>query len=182
VCRNRDRRANRPYQEPRRAWKEARRKLVEAQGGLCAVCGERKPLELDHDHKTGVRRGALCHPCNLMLGGARDDPRVLAKGIEYLARTRLLTVETPARVEPKLCSCGIAIARKSTTCRACARLTKFQPTKIPWPTMAELRARVDALSVPVVARELGVSLSAVYKHLQGRYAHGANAAKPGICF
>lgn len=36
----------------------------------CELCGEIetvKPVEIDHNHKTGKRRGLLCRPCNIRL-------------------------------------------------------------------------------------------------------------------
>jgi len=45
---------------------------MEIQEGTCAMCGgteeEVGPLELDHDHETGLPRGMLCGPCNRALG------------------------------------------------------------------------------------------------------------------
>jgi hypothetical protein len=46
--------------------------LVEAQGGVCAICG-RTPesgsrLFVDHCHATGVVRALLCNTCNLAVG------------------------------------------------------------------------------------------------------------------
>jgi hypothetical protein len=34
------------------------------QAGRCAMCGKSADLRLDHDHKTGLVRGLLCHDCN----------------------------------------------------------------------------------------------------------------------
>jgi Recombination endonuclease VII len=66
--------------------------LLEAQEGLCAVCGNgptgRRLLSVDHDHVTGEVRGLLCNRCNPMLGYARDDVAVLQAAIEYLSRPR----------------------------------------------------------------------------------------------
>lgn len=64
--------------------------LLEEQDGVCAICGDECPihehLSVDHDHETGEVRGLLCAHCNRMLGSARDDITVLARGIEYLNR------------------------------------------------------------------------------------------------
>ena len=64
--------------------------MLEAQGGGCAICGQRPDrlasLHLDHDHATGAIRGFLCVSCNQGLGQFRDDPRLLASAIEYLQR------------------------------------------------------------------------------------------------
>lgn len=51
--------------------------MVEAQGGLCAVCGRDnngKPLCVDHNHTTGEVRELLCTPCNAALGQLQEDP------------------------------------------------------------------------------------------------------------
>jgi len=36
--------------------------------GVCDLCGEHRELNKDHDHETGVHRGVLCNPCNIMIG------------------------------------------------------------------------------------------------------------------
>ena len=70
-------------------------KLFENQGKKCAVCGNNESGKcwcVDHDHSCcgQVRacskciRGIICTPCNLMLGGARDNKEILAKAIKYL--------------------------------------------------------------------------------------------------
>lgn len=47
-----------------------RDELIEKQGGRCAVCGQwfaeypKRDIVVDHDHVTGVIRGALCRNCN----------------------------------------------------------------------------------------------------------------------
>lgn len=49
--------------------------ILEFQGGVCALCAEKnsrygrnkgkpKPLNTDHDHKSGLTRGILCVGCN----------------------------------------------------------------------------------------------------------------------
>lgn len=67
--------------------------MMDAQSGRCAICSiEReklsKNLSIDHDHKTGVVRGLVCQPCNLILGYSADDIEVLKSAIAYLERHR----------------------------------------------------------------------------------------------
>ena len=54
----------------------------------CAICGTEDPgatnWHADHDHKTGQKRGVLCHKCNTGLGLLKDDINVLCSAIEYL--------------------------------------------------------------------------------------------------
>lgn len=64
--------------------------LVDFQGGGC-ICkdwtgynGATRSLSVDHDHKTGVVRGALCKHCNDLLGRVRDDPAYFLRMVEYL--------------------------------------------------------------------------------------------------
>ena len=68
--------------------------MVEAVGGLCAICGqperatrrgEIRGLNVDHDHDTGAVRGLLCSNCNTAIGLLRDDPVRLQAAIVYLS-------------------------------------------------------------------------------------------------
>ncbi len=70
---------------------EEKGELIEFQGGQC-ICGPwtgyngaSRTLSTDHDHKTGVVRGALCKHCNDLLGRIRDDPEYFRRMIAYLA-------------------------------------------------------------------------------------------------
>ncbi len=53
-----------------------KQKLVQAQQGKCAICSH--PITagidscLDHDHKTGLIRGALCRNCNGIEGKVKN--------------------------------------------------------------------------------------------------------------
>lgn len=51
---------------------------------VCAICLGTKKLCIDHCHKTGRVRGALCASCNNMLGQAKDRVDLLLRAIEYL--------------------------------------------------------------------------------------------------
>ena len=70
-------------------------RLLEAQGGCCAICREpptvantrahwNGKLCVDHDHASGKIRGLLCNSCNLMVGYCRDRPGVLQLAAVYL--------------------------------------------------------------------------------------------------
>ncbi len=69
-------------------------KLLEAQGGKCAICGCQETkvmrgkvmyLAVDHCHKTGKIRGLLCNGCNTGIGALKDDPSVLRRAEEYVS-------------------------------------------------------------------------------------------------
>jgi hypothetical protein len=53
-------------------------------GGKCWLCEERTADRIDHCHKTGKIRGALCLHCNAGLGHFLDDTGMLLKAIRYL--------------------------------------------------------------------------------------------------
>ena len=61
--------------------------LIEAQGGMCAICRRRPAVHVDHDHAFDAVRGVLCFPCNAALGQLQDDPQRFRNAIDYLERT-----------------------------------------------------------------------------------------------
>ncbi len=72
---------------------EAYDELLKAQSGVCAICkrvernhykGKPRSLHVDHDHKSGKRRGLLCSACNPVLGLAGDDAEILRRAADYL--------------------------------------------------------------------------------------------------
>jgi hypothetical protein len=62
--------------------------LLELQGFRCAICREVRPLVLDHDHRDGHLRGALCRNCNIAIGFLHDDPALLRAAAAYLEHDR----------------------------------------------------------------------------------------------
>jgi hypothetical protein len=56
------------------------------QAEKCAICGEKRPLNVDHDHKNGTFRGLLCFRCNRALAAFRDDPEKFRRAALYLMR------------------------------------------------------------------------------------------------
>ena len=84
--------------------------LLKGQKYKCAICGSegfildamkhKLKLVVDHNHKTGVVRGLLCHNCNRGLGLFQDNPDILQSAIEYLGRaTTIPKGSTPKQVE-----------------------------------------------------------------------------------
>lgn len=71
--------------------------MLEAQGGVCAICSEPsdKNLHVDHDHACcpGRKscgkcvRGLLCGSCNNMLGKIERKPEILNRASRYLVVT-----------------------------------------------------------------------------------------------
>ena len=78
----------------RRAWvyglhKDDVERMIDAGCSICHAnphADSRVRMHIDHDHRTGMVRGALCQSCNLALGHMDDDPiRVMAM-YDYLMR------------------------------------------------------------------------------------------------
>jgi hypothetical protein len=71
-------------------------KIIRSAPENCEACGT--PFKtthhgacLDHDHKTNLHRGWLCHHCNNALGYAKDSRDRLQLLINYLDRVELLS-------------------------------------------------------------------------------------------
>lgn len=102
--RNQDRSKGKTLQKywPGSSWREALNNfklLQELQNNLCASCGSaetkkynRPPHQIldlcvDHCHNTGKVRGLLCDACNVMLGLAKDNPKVCRDAAVYLEKS-----------------------------------------------------------------------------------------------
>ena len=71
--------------------------MLEAQGGVCAICGNGESkidgrwkrirrLSIDHCHTTGKVRGLLCASCNHGIANFKDNTDTMKKAIEYLLK------------------------------------------------------------------------------------------------
>jgi hypothetical protein len=76
--------------------------MLEAQAGVCAICGEARPeertLHVDHDHETGVIRGLLCFRCNQAIGSLQEDHEIFQTAADYLDRDIELALAIRGRV------------------------------------------------------------------------------------
>jgi len=78
---------------------------------------------------------------------------------------------------PKVCeTCGVTIQRRSTRCPGCA--SRNRPSKIIWPVATDLAMEVTRTSYRAVGTRLGVSDSAVKKHLLRTLGHAPRKHKP----
>lgn len=81
--------------------------LLERQDQRCAIClrhhSEFKTrLAVDHNHKTGEIRGALCNYCNHRIIGRHTDSSLLLRMASYLDRgTGWFVPERPPRKRKK---------------------------------------------------------------------------------
>jgi len=48
---------------------------------------KRRTFDADHDESTGLVRGLLCRPCNLLLGNAQENPFISANAYSYLTHS-----------------------------------------------------------------------------------------------
>ena len=65
-------------------------RMEERCGGLCEVCRKPppkgRPLNIDHDHRTGAVRGLVCTKCNWGLSLLDSDPNWVTNAQAYLVR------------------------------------------------------------------------------------------------
>ena len=90
---------------------EGRLKKLEELAGrvrppVCEICGgATRGIVFDHNHETGQFRGWICHPCNVILGLAKDSPEALRRLANYLEIHTGATIESIMEVNsvlPKL--------------------------------------------------------------------------------
>ena len=82
-------------------------KLNALRSGKCWICGRpgiKRGLNIDHDHRTGLVRGLLCHQCNRGLRWFRDNPADLRSAAEYLETCDQLMVTALSKDVPRTSS------------------------------------------------------------------------------
>ncbi len=63
--------------------------ILISQNGRCKICFDppnKKPLFVDHNHKTNQIRGLLCPQCNYALGLLKEDEKRMLRMIEYIKK------------------------------------------------------------------------------------------------
>jgi hypothetical protein len=65
------------------------KELFNQQSGRCAICrvvqsSLKKPLFVDHNHRTSKIRGLLCTRCNSALGFVDENIKILLTMVDYL--------------------------------------------------------------------------------------------------
>ncbi len=58
--------------------------MVKQQENKCLICGKKKQLVVDHNHKTKKIRGLLCSQCNRALGFVYENKMILLKLVNYI--------------------------------------------------------------------------------------------------
>jgi hypothetical protein len=76
----------------RKQWRSYKKRKTEAMAGRpkpdeCENCGNRGRICYDHCHATGAFRGWICSDCNLLIGKAKDDAKLLRRVADYLEGT-----------------------------------------------------------------------------------------------
>ena len=103
------------------------RKLVQQQGGVCAICKKAdRELVIDHCHATNVVRRLLCRKCNTGLGQFDDDPDVLRAAAAYLEAFRAPGQKKTAR-SLKPCAGPTSRRRRSRSRAARSRRCRGTP-------------------------------------------------------
>lgn len=68
--------------------------MLDQQRGVCAICAQppdaRGPLNVDHNHNTGVIRGLLCIPCNRGIGFLRDSSSLILTAHYYVTSSGVM--------------------------------------------------------------------------------------------
>lgn len=67
--------------------------ILDRQENLCACCGTKGKLVVDHCHRTGKVRGLLCWTCNTGLGKLGDTEEGLERALRYLRSHKVVDTD-----------------------------------------------------------------------------------------
>lgn len=155
----------------------------------CEVCGNSEwngqPISLELEHCNGDSTDnrlqnlkVLCPNChaqtpfyrgrnNGRLGqdGEPEHLRCFDSGFESRSAYHSPGQKNQKRVRKTCMDCGAVISEVSKRCKPCA-VKKQKPTKIHWPSVEELKKRLEYTSYVELGRQLGVSDNAIRKRLR----------------
>lgn len=157
-----------------------KQKLVESNMLIyeCAECNishwQDKPLVLQMDHIDGNDLNNQLSNLRLLCPNCHSQTSTYCiknKGNKKPRPEKLLKTKSNGEIIPskqrvkrtaKFCTCGTEIHWNSQTCKEC----RPNPTKIVWPCADELIELVNSSSMVQAGKQLGVSDSAIKKHLK----------------
>lgn len=137
----------------------------------CKECGlapfwNGKPLRLQVDHEDGNFLNNEPKNVRFLCPNCHAQTPTFGTGnfkIEYIAK---IPQRQKLRSLKKVCpKCGKKKYRRATMCMICLSKTRVFTTKIAWPSKEELRFMLESKSFRQLSRELGVSDSAIRKHI-----------------
>ena len=140
------------------------RKRLIKEGVLTNVCDEcgsgpewnGKILVLQLDHRNGDSTDNRLENLHILCPNCHSQTKTFTGKSKAGRYTR----------DPKLCSCGTVMYRKSKRCKSC--LGRHVESKTKWPPLNELVKMVVKTSYTKVAAGLGVSDNAVKKYIKRR--------------
>lgn len=144
--------------------------------GISTWMGSNLVLQIDHingersDNRIGNLRILCpnCHSQTSTFGGSKlkkPAPRCPVCGGRIHKSSKTCIVCRSAKPKP-ICDCGSAKKRNSAKCRSCSTVIRaVRKTKIDWPDTVELLRQVNLASFVQVGKRLGVSDTAIRKHL-----------------
>lgn len=138
--------------------------LVKNECSKCQISNwQGKILSLHLDHINGVKTDNRIENLRLLCPNCHSLTSTYC-GRNKKKQPKLMKKETPRKEKPRCIDCGLTISKKSIRCKSCS--TKFHSTKISWPSVKELKQRLNQSNYSRLAKELGVSGNAIRKHLR----------------
>lgn len=147
---------------------------------LCAKCGLKdnwcnEPIVLHLDHINGDHFDHRIENLRLLCPNCHSQTDTYCAKNKKINNQKIRESNFIPQEKNKCSLCErILKGRKSLHCKNCYILhrrtlqTPFKRTKIDWPTMEELKFKLETISFSALGRELGVSDNAIRKHIKGK--------------